>query len=159
MTTRCTVHITTAARADLYLYRHTDGYPAVTGADVYHAANLALQARDLRSPDPAIPAINHLFTRISPANDHRAAVPLYELIDAPPGDIEHFYHIDCYLDYVFINYAVGFGSQLERETKPFAPCQFRDLINQHRHTMNRALITLAAHNPYYATHLPFPDLV
>jgi len=158
MTTRCTVKITNAAGADLYLYRHTDGYPAVTGADVYRAVVLALHARDLRSSDPAIPAINHLLTRISPANHHRAAVPLYEPIDSPPGDIEHYYHIDCCVDYVFLNYAAGHGAQLERETKPYAPCQFRHLINDQRHILNLALIALAAVDPYYAQHSPFPDL-
>ena len=158
MTTRCTVKITSATGADLNLYRHTDGYPAVTGADVYRAVVLALRARDLRSSDPAIPAINQLLTRIGPANDHRPATPLYEVIDSPPGDIEHFYHIDCCVDYVFLNYAAGYGDQLEHQTKPYAPCQFRHLINDQRHTCNRALAALTAVDAYYAKHTPFPDL-
>ncbi len=36
----------------------------------------------------------------------------------PPGDIEHFYHLDCTDGYAFISHSAGNRRQLEEETQP-----------------------------------------
>lgn len=160
MTTRTIVLITNETATKFYFYRHADGYPAITGADVLAAARAALVAVDSFRPAPELAAINYLLAQSTP-NRYNPSNPLYRMIAAPPPDIEHFYHIDCCGDYVFINYASGNGAdgdRLEAETEPFAFYQFRDMINAARDHSNERLREIAAIDPHYADHKPYPRL-
>ena len=160
MTTRCTVLITNENDTRFYFYRHADGYPAITGADVLAAAQAAVAAVDRHQARPDLSAINYLLAQSRP-DRYNPTAPLYRLVAATPPDIEHFYHIDCSDHYVFIAYATGDGTdghRLEADTEPLALCQFRHLINAQRADFNGTLAALAAHDPYYSQHEPFPLL-
>jgi len=161
MTTQATIKITQADGHSIYLDRFTDGSLAMTGADVYQAAKLAYETFNPYSPEnpPHIIATNYLLAQISPANSFESAQPLYRLIGRIDLDTEHFYHIDCEDGCTFIDYATGYiGPELDQMTNPYNLSQFRTVINEDRHTVNRALAALAAADDYYGNHSPFPDL-
>ena len=126
---------------------------------VHQAAALASHYRGTMDFH-ALHVTNHLLTRLVPGAGARdPKVQSYRLVTSPPADIRYFYEIDCPVDCVFINYAVGLGADLEHQLRPFGLCQFRHLVNDHRYAVNLGISELVARDAAFALQSPYPILV
>lgn len=84
MSTRCNIVIT-FGNSKLFVYRHCDGYLAVTGADI--------ATRLQSNPYPADFVRNLLGEMYEKASYEAQARPVYELTTELHGDIEHVYYV------------------------------------------------------------------
>lgn len=96
MSTRTNLVIT-CGRSTIYIYRHCDGYPAETGADILAKLREAIGPADAhRSPNGAA----NYFTRAiflehyDQQSYEKVPRPMYELTTELHGDIEHAYFIE-----------------------------------------------------------------
>jgi len=83
MSTRCNIALQNKNRMVL-LYRHHDGYPAVTGLWLARAMRRA-QRSGMSEPTATA---NLLLRDVYPATDHLPARPVAELADDVQADIE-----------------------------------------------------------------------
>ena len=160
MATRCNIKITDEKNT-YYLYRHWDGYPAETGAHVLEIAQEINQpAWNYSWCSKALQAVNRFFGKIHGDTIDNSYRSYYELTERPHGDIEHFYHIEFLPEnVVWINYAHGYGPDLENDTRPNSLDEFRCLINAERKICNYNLEMLKADSPQlYSEYEPYPML-
>ena len=94
MSTRCNILIT-GGTFKLWIYRHWDGYPSMTGYQ------LGQMLKRLRFPNYCEPNAaqratgfaNMLVTTMREPSEHRGPEQEYEITATMHGDIEFFYHI------------------------------------------------------------------
>lgn len=150
MATRCNIKITDG-RDVYYLYRHWDGYLAETGAHVLEVAEVAENIKDFNR---GIWAVNKFFRYMREGYDGEQKSH-YELTDNVHGDIERFYHLWFRYEGVVIEYAEGYGPEIEIEVKPYNIEEFRAMINKERTDSNKWLET-AKKTPGYEDYEFYP---
>lgn len=151
MATRCNIKVTDG-RDVYYIYRHWDGYPGETGAHVFEVAD---KLKDVKDWNRGISAVN-MFFRYMREDYEGNPKSHYELTSETHGDIEHFYHIWFkHGGGVVLEYAGGYGPDLEFEAKPLDLEEFRLLVNAERTTMNDNLRLLKNTEPAYKDFEPY----
>jgi hypothetical protein len=153
MTTRCNIVIEEmrAGRKRprmVYLYRHHDGYPAMTGADVLEVARGIRGDAWERAEDVA-----NGFLRRFDQHGAGAATPTYELTSGVHGDVDYVYRIRFAdrtsrggagdLQVVRVEQHDAVTRRIEAALRN-APCwlslaQLRDLVNEDRRDINRRI--------------------
>lgn len=83
MSTRTNIIVKVGNGKPVYIYRHSDGYPASTGVDLVEK----IRACQL---DPAA-FLQAIFAEKYDATSYRKERPVYELTDSVHGDIEWLY--------------------------------------------------------------------
>ena len=89
MATRCNVIVRLSADSTVILYRHWDGYPAVTGADLVTIARKTFETCDVYSMGTAL--VRALLETKRGGYGRDKDQPQYELTDSIHGDVEHVY--------------------------------------------------------------------
>ena len=91
MATRCNIRVTDGGRKLSWLYRHWDGYPACTGADLAQTLKrlLAKSAEELK-PETFV---NELLGYRYADEPHRQDAAIYEITDDLHGDIQWLYTV------------------------------------------------------------------
>lgn len=131
----------------LYLYRHSDGYPAVNGADICEAMQAA--GKDATKFVGALLAKQYEATSFSPAR------PIYEVTTDVHGDIEWFYCVKfdrgAHRDR---DPTIGWGHRAPgddeglRVPNPINTVEdLRQLVNADRKRINRRIGEMKRENP------------
>jgi len=89
MGTRCNVVVKLSPESQVILYRHWDGYPAVTGADLVTIARRTIETADPYSLGTHL--LKALIAETRGGEGRDADKPQYELTDSIHGDVEHVY--------------------------------------------------------------------
>lgn len=148
MSTRTNITIR-HGESEVILYRHHDGYPAETGADLLTklvAARYSVGG-----------LLRALMAEEYAATSYRSARPVYELTDSIHGDIEHRYEIesDEQCETVTIRHCKRLslahaGGEWSEEWSPWRTMNargFLNLVNADRSENNARLDELKAKNP------------
>jgi len=175
MSTRCNIKIVTDDQT-VYLYRHMDGYPAETGADVYEVAK-SFDGNSYNYLPAWMAAVNRFMKYCYEGDDLRKARPMYELTDAAHGDIEHFYVIkvgnytcphndpnckECKPKcFAMVYHVGGYGPELEDQCNTnengMTPAEFAEVVNADRREINTRIAQLRKQNPgLYGDYTDYP---
>ena len=164
MATRCNVILKDSKNdSKVYLYRHWDGYPGETGADLIKHLVPALDAKNGQRGFRAMLTSLVNAKRGGEGRDHDQ--PQYEVTDAIHGDIEHLYELSFNAGRanghtsVLITHSMrrcgdkDFGGKVHLSLE-----QFVGMVNADRTAMNKRLAELRASSKHYADCADYPML-
>ena len=148
MSTRCNIKITEPAIGKtVWLYRHCDGYPAETGADLVQCVR-AYFAYDCEM------LAQFIMRHGIETDEHTGFRMNYELTSNINGDIEHLYVIELGVDtdgnrLLGWGHAAGYGPSIEANVIMGNRAELVGLVNQDRKARN-ARLDILCKQPAYA---------
>lgn len=176
MSTRCNI-VVRCYKTVAYLYRHCDGYPAETGADLIEKMRAAIGTPDFyMSPEGAADTFlrSLLSEHYEQQSYEKAPRPVYEITSDVHGDIEHLYTVTFPHRFdgagpapVEIRHAArpsdwhehGDGFAVERWCDGGARYtlpEFAETVNADRRACNRRIAQLRASSKHYADAADYP---
>jgi hypothetical protein len=154
MSTRCNIIIRMGDTV-VYMYRHHDGYLAVTGADLLRLVKKAMKAPGHSQAAELLQLM--LKQRYEKQSYEQKARPIYEITNGLHGDIEHVYEIDFEqvkgiahaerpqgMDWNDVDSSVESWAA-KRVT--YSLCSFAIKVNNDRKATNRRIDEMKAKNP------------
>ena len=170
MSTRCNI-IVKSGKSTVYLYRHSDGYPAETGADLLAKVQTAYGPPDAhRSIEGAADHfVRAIFAEHYEQQSYETSPKaVYELTTDLHGDIEHCYQVEFAEMFaagpVSIRHAARpanwheSGHEVEdwARGRRYSLQQFAELVNAERRDMNARLAKLRTTSKHYADATDYP---
>ncbi len=178
MSTRTNI-IITVGDTRVFLYRHCDGYPAETGADLYEKVSAAYGTAEKHYADAALAdrLVRALLSEYydPPTYAPEQHKPVYEITNGLHGDIEHVYTVSMAAAYDGGRLAEG--PSIRHATRPddwyenglnvdgwafggrrYSLDAFRELVNIDRRECNVRLAKLKADQPGAPWGDPYEEL-
>lgn len=155
MATRCNIVIKDSINdSKITLYRHWDGYPAMTGADLVKHLVPALDAKNGGRGFRAF--VTSLITAKCGGDGRDADKPQYEVTDQVHGDIEHLYEFSFNAGRANHHTSVAISHSVRRPGDDkwgkvsLDLAQFVGLVNADRVAINQRLAVLRGSDKHYA---------
>ncbi len=142
MSTRCNVVIEVPHAEPIYLYRHYDGSPAITGADI-----LRLFAGFRMYPHPT-----EVANRLVKSNDGKD----FDLTSYFHGDIEHCYFVRIETDGIKISHVTGYEAA-HHPGVYLTLKEFAEVVNVHRKAVMNRAIAMHREPPTWSEPINAPD--
>lgn len=144
MGTRTTIKIMQDGEIVISLYRHWDGYPAETGADLLETA---LQHND------AANLAKNLLAKCYEKEEHETEPRHVYKIEATAGDIEHYYIVAYnWKETIKFFHASRPSWDVDvmdwiHAAREYTPSQFAEIVNAERRQINQRLAQLREEQP------------